>query len=736
MADIRKLKDSVAEYLRKQKYDKAAETLEELVRAEPKDMQHRLKLGDAYRRLGIEEKAISSYRIAAKLFGDEGQLIKAIGAIKVILEIDPKNEMAQRELADLNNRRFGKPTLEAAGLKVAKGIGAGARAVSSLELEEGQKAADDIASLFEAGKQQLEPGPDDEALELDTGDHSKPAPPSKGVAPVFTPPKQAQRGVVAARGEPERRGPPPVQRPKIDLDGRDELIDGPIEAELEPLEEVMELEEVKGEGLPKPQPKVPSKPAPAPAARPKQTAPVEEVMIDLDPVAEVEPEEITELEALPDDAIEPPKPKAAAAAPTEVVLDLEPSAPPPARVPPRPAPAPPPPVVAAAPPTLEPVEEILDLDAELVSEEPAAPPVQVRPYVPPPPPPKPTGPPQPIADLLGGGAEEEIELLSISTDQELVPPPAPAHSTPPISATGEDLDAAFGAISPAAAPPPPKKVPPKVPLFDDLSQEAFVELVNQVNYRRFTAGEVVITEGEPGRSFFVIVEGKVRVYKKLADGQELQLAELGEGAFFGEMALLSGANRTAHVAALDDTELLEVTDTVLRDIVAKYPAVASSLKNFYRQRLLNNVMAISQLFKDFDPAERKSIVERFRMKQGTPDEVFITEGKQSDGLYVVLHGSVRVTKKGENDQDIELAKLKEGELFGEMSLLTRAPASATVKSNGPTIVLKLPRENWQELMLTHPQILELVSDLTEKRRSATEAILSGMGAGHDGMSFV
>ena len=57
--DIRKLKDEVAEYLRKQKHDKAAELLEQLARAEPKDMQHRLKLGDTYRRLHIEEKAVT-----------------------------------------------------------------------------------------------------------------------------------------------------------------------------------------------------------------------------------------------------------------------------------------------------------------------------------------------------------------------------------------------------------------------------------------------------------------------------------------------------------------------------------------------------------------------------------------------------------------------------------------------------------------------------------------------------
>lgn len=714
--DTRKLKDSVAEHLRKQKYDKAAETLEELVRAEPKDMQHRLKLGDAYRKLGSEEKAITSYRLAAKFFGDEGQLIKAIGALKVILEIDPRNEMAQRELADLNNRRFGKPTLEAANLKAPKGIGAGARGTSALELEEGQKAADEIAGLFETGKPTVEPGPDDEEpLELDDSDHSKPAP-RKGVAPVFVPPAARQKGVVADRGAPpERRGPPKQVRPAYELGGGSH--DEPLEAELEPLEEVLELDEPRAPAGKAP----PARAAATPQVRLPPQVPPQEVTIDLDPASEI-------VETLPEEAF------VAEAGSGGIELDMgapAPKAPPAAAKarPPAPKPAP------AAPP---PPDDVIDLDDAVVEEEEtlpaprAAPPPAVIISVPTA---RPSGPPQPIAELLGGEAEEEIELLSITTEDEL--PPVPAASSPAAAALAADVDAAFGAIAPSVPPSaPPKKIPPKVPLFDDLPRDAFVALVNKLSYRRFGPGETIIQEGDPGRSFFVIVEGKVRVFKKLADGQDLQLAELGEGAFFGEMALLSGAARTAHVAALEDTELLEVTDVVLHEIVEKHPSVASSLKNFYRQRLINNVMAISPLFKDFDPSERKVIVERFRMRQGAAGEVFITEGKQSDGLYVVLHGAVRVVKKGEGDKEIELAKLKEGELFGEMSLLTRAPASATVSASGPCIVLKLPRENWQELMLTHPQILELVSDLTEKRRSATEAILSGMGAGHDGMSFV
>src|SRR5439155_1338790 len=80
------------------------------------------------------------------------------------------------------------------------------------------------------------------------------------------------------------------------------------------------------------------------------------------------------------------------------------------------------------------------------------------------------------------------------------------------------------------------------------------------------------------------------------------------------------APRTANVVAEEESEILEVTDTLLRELAARYPTVINSLRNFYRQRLLNNVMAISPLFKDFDPSERRGIVEKFRMRQAAPGE--------------------------------------------------------------------------------------------------------------------
>ena len=68
---------------------------------------------------------------------------------------------------------------------------------------------------------------------------------------------------------------------------------------------------------------------------------------------------------------------------------------------------------------------------------------------------------------------------------------------------------------------------------------------------------------------------------------------------------------------------------------------------------------------------------------------------------------------------------REGELFGEMSLLNRTPATATVTATRNASLLRLPREDFNSLILSHPQVLVLVSELTDARQRDTEARLSG-----------
>jgi CRP-like cAMP-binding protein len=95
------------------------------------------------------------------------------------------------------------------------------------------------------------------------------------------------------------------------------------------------------------------------------------------------------------------------------------------------------------------------------------------------------------------------------------------------------------------------------------------------------------------------------------------------------------------------------------------------------------------------------------------DEIF-AEGEAGDALYLVLDGKVRVHK-----QDRVIAELGERECFGEMAILDAAPRSATVTAVDDTNLLKITREDFQEIMTEKPEIATgIVKVLTRRLRDA------------------
>ena len=274
-----------------------------------------------------------------------------------------------------------------------------------------------------------------------------------------------------------------------------------------------------------------------------------------------------------------------------------------------------------------------------------------------------------------------------------------------------------------AAPPPALHLP-RVPIFSDLSRDAFLGLAQGMVLHRISPGDAVIREGDTGASFFVVAAGRLAVSRRDDRGEEVVLAHLGEGDFFGEMALLTGAPRSATVRAEEPAEVLELRADLLLALAGRHPHLAGSLRRFYRQRLLANAMALSPVFRPFPEAERKLIMSRFRSREVAPGDLVIREGEPSDGLYVVLGGEVAVVKR-KGPTEVEVGRLREGDLFGETSCLRKSPATATVRALRRGTLLRLPRSEFDELVVTYPQILELVADLSEERVESLDAILSG-----------
>jgi CRP-like cAMP-binding protein len=322
--------------------------------------------------------------------------------------------------------------------------------------------------------------------------------------------------------------------------------------------------------------------------------------------------------------------------------------------------------------------------------------------------------------------EPEPEIAA-EPPRPAAPPARPAPASPPAKAPLPARPAPGPGRAPPAPtrpPPPPRTDLPHVPIFSDLSREAFLALTQGMVLHRISEGDSVIRERDEGTSFYVIASGRFAVSKRQDAGDSVVLARLGEGDFFGEMALLSGAPRSATVTAEEDAEVLEFRADVLLQLARQHPHVAQSLRRFYRQRLLANALAVSPIFRPFQRGDRKLLIERFRAREVAEGETVIREGEPSDGLYVVLEGAVDVIKH-KDGQDLVVGQLREGDLFGEMSCLRKAPASASVMVSRPGTLLRLPRREFDEMVVSYPQILELVSTLSEERAENLDAILSG-----------
>lgn len=258
-----------------------------------------------------------------------------------------------------------------------------------------------------------------------------------------------------------------------------------------------------------------------------------------------------------------------------------------------------------------------------------------------------------------------------------------------------------------------------IPLLSGLSEDAFRRVLSTLVVRRMADGQLVIREGEPGQSFFLVATGQVRVFDIDGLGRERDLASLGENAVFGEMALLSNQPRSASVGVVAEADLIELTRESLGSLADELEQVATALHNFTRERLLSNLMARSPLFKPFTKVQQRDLLRRFTEHDVVAGTDIIHENDAGRGLFVVLSGELEVFK-GENTP---LANLRTGEVFGEMALIRRGETSASVRAVTPATVLFLAKEYVDRMVAGVPQIRSYLETLTEDRELDTQLTL-------------
>jgi len=128
----------------------------------------------------------------------------------------------------------------------------------------------------------------------------------------------------------------------------------------------------------------------------------------------------------------------------------------------------------------------------------------------------------------------------------------------------------------------------KAPLFSRVTKKGLTAIAEKAVSKEFAAGTKIVSAGTTGTGFYLILSGGAEV---LREGKVV--AEFGAGDFFGEMALIDGAPRSADVVATEDTVCLVISLWALKGIIAVTPDIAAEMLEELVQRLRKTDHALS-----------------------------------------------------------------------------------------------------------------------------------------------
>jgi CRP-like cAMP-binding protein len=129
------------------------------------------------------------------------------------------------------------------------------------------------------------------------------------------------------------------------------------------------------------------------------------------------------------------------------------------------------------------------------------------------------------------------------------------------------------------------------------------------------------------------------------------------------------------------------------------------------------------LFAHLDPKEADSVLAHMREQRVRKNTVVFHQFDETGGMYLILEGSIKISRVGRDGREVTISVLGKGNFFGEMSLLDGQPRSATATATTATRLLVLERENFQSNILPLTGIVaKMLIELSKRLRAAGQSI--------------
>lgn len=153
-----------------------------------------------------------------------------------------------------------------------------------------------------------------------------------------------------------------------------------------------------------------------------------------------------------------------------------------------------------------------------------------------------------------------------------------------------------------------------VDFFRGLNDESLIALGRATRKRHYLPGRMIFRQGDPGASMYIVVKGHVKIFLTPDFTEPLTLRELNYGDYFGELALFDDQPRSAHAQALDDVELLEISQETLSDYLIHHPqAVMSILRTMTERMRTTEGVLLERVAKNVDEELDKQLTWQDRL---------------------------------------------------------------------------------------------------------------------------
>ncbi len=179
-----------------------------------------------------------------------------------------------------------------------------------------------------------------------------------------------------------------------------------------------------------------------------------------------------------------------------------------------------------------------------------------------------------------------------------------------------------------------------IPLFNGLPEDQIFAIKKIAVEKQFNKGEIIFSEGDEGNGFFVIAEGRVKVFKVSTEGKEQILHIFGPGQPFGEVPVFTGQRFPASAQAIDKTRVLFLPRASIVDLISANPSLALNMLAIMSKKLRQFAIQIENLSLKEMPARLASYLIFLADEQNNDNAVSL---KISKGQLASILGTIPET---------------------------------------------------------------------------------------------